>query len=250
MASIKQIEAFLENRIPRSLSVPGDPDGTALCPDYGAEVTKAVAALDVTMDSIEYAKSVGANLIVTHHPSIYAPLARITEEGPVGKRMITALQAGISLMSYHTRLDAMAGGVNDRLCALLGVKDATPFADGLGRVGFLEEEMEYSEFCRKVSAALGTENVTGIDSGRPVKRVALLGGSGKGGFRDAVATEADTYLTGEVIHSTLLDARDCGINLVCATHYRTESPVISVIRDVLKEGFPEIEVFTYYDNQL
>lgn len=250
MATVKQIENFLENRIPRSLSVTGDPDGTALCPDYGAEVTRIVAALDVTMDSIEYAKKVGANLIVTHHPSIYAPLHAITEKDPVGKRMIAALQAGISLMSYHTRLDAMEGGVNDRLCALLGVKDATPFADGLGRVGFLEEETEYDEFCRKVRAVLGTERVTGMDSGRPVRRVAILGGSGKGGFRDAVATGADTYLTGEVIHSTLLDARDSGINLVCATHYRTESPVISVIKDVIGEAFPDIEVLTYYDNQL
>lgn len=250
MATIKQIEKFLNDRIPRALSVPGDPDGTALCPDYGAEVVRAVAALDVTLDSIEYAASVGAKLLVTHHPSIYSPLTRITEEDAVGKRMIAAMKAGITLMSFHTRLDAMEGGVNDRLCALLGVKDATPFDCGLGRVGYLDREYGYSEFCAKVSGALGTENVTGINSGKAVYRVALLGGSGKGSFNDAVATGADTYLTGEVIHSTLLDAREQQINLICATHYRTESPVISVIKDVINEGFPDIEVLTYYDKQL
>lgn len=250
MATIKQIEAFLDERIPRTLSVHGDPDGTAICADYGAEVKKAVAALDVTLDSIAYAESVGANLLITHHPSIYAPLTCITEKDAVGKRMIAAIKAGITLMSYHTRLDAMEGGVNDRLCELLDVKDTTAFADGLGRVGTLDKEYSYNEFCAKVSAVLGTDSISGMDSGKPVHKIALLGGSGKGGFNDAVATGADTYLTGEVIHSTLLDAREQGINLICATHYRTESPVISVIKKVMNEGFPDIEVFTYYDKQL
>ena len=135
MATVKQIETFLENRIPRALSVPGDPDGTNLCTNYGAEVVKAVAALDVTMDCIEYAKEVGANLIVTHHPSIYSPVNTITENDAVGKRIIAAIKADIALLSYHTRLDAMEGGVNDRLCELLGITATGCFADGLGRVG-------------------------------------------------------------------------------------------------------------------
>ena len=250
MVTVKQIETYLEERIPRALSVPGDPDGMALCPDYGAKVTGIVAALDVTLDVIRFAEEKGANLIVTHHPSIYSPLHSITEADAVGKRMIAAMRAGITLMSYHTRLDAMEGGVNDRLCELLGVTDTVSFADGLGRVGFLDREYEYGEFCDKVSRTLDTKSVTGICSGKPVKKLALLGGSGKGGFCSAVATGADTYLTGEVIHSTLLDAREQGINLICATHYRTESPVISVIKRVINEAFPDIEVYTYYDEQL
>ncbi len=250
MATIAQIEAFLENRIPRTLSVPGDPDGTAVCIGEDVVVTGVVAALDVTMDAIAYAKEKGANLIVTHHPSIYAPLHGITEKDAVGKRMIAAIQAGISLMSYHTRLDALDGGVNDRLCALLGVTAEGSFADGLGRVGTLDREHSYDEFAQKVGKALGTDKLYGINSGKKVRRVALLGGSGKGSFNDALATGADTYVTGEVIHSTLLDARDRGINLVCATHYRTESPVISVLCDLVKEGFPDVEVYPYYDQQL
>ena len=250
MATIKQIESFLDLRIPRSLSVPGDPDGTALCLGYDTEVTRVVTALDVTVDAINFAKEKGAELIVTHHPSIYSPLASITEKDAVGKRILAAVKAGVSLMSYHTRLDAVEGGVNDRLCELLGVTDAEPFDIGLGRVGLLDREYGFEEFCDKVKAALGTDNVTGINSGKPVHRIALLGGSGKGSFNDALATGADTYLTGEVIHSTLLDAREQGINLICATHYRTESPVISVIGKILKEGFSDIEIFEYYDNQL
>ncbi len=250
MATIAQIEAFLENRIPRTLSVCGDPDGMAVCIDGNAPVTGVVAALDVTMDVIAYAKEKGANLIVTHHPSIYAPLHSITEKDAVGKRMIAAIQAGISLMSYHTRLDAMEGGVNDRLCHLLGVTAEGSFADGLGRVGTLDKEYSYEEFAQMVGKALGTDKLYGINSGKKVRRVALLGGSGKGSFMSALATGADTYVTGEVIHSTLLDAREYGINIICATHYRTESPVISVLCNVIGESFPDIKVYPYYDQQL
>jgi len=250
LATIKQIEEFLDARIPRSLSVPSDPDGTALCMGYDVEVTKVVTALDVTVDAIEFAKEKGAQLIISHHPSIYAPLTSITEKDAVGKRILAAVKAGVSLMSYHTRLDAVEGGVNDRLCELLGIKDTEAFDIGLGRVGVLEKDYGFEEFCAKVKEALGTEKVTGISCGKSVRRVAVLGGSGKGSFNDAVATGADTYLTGEVIHSTLLDAREQGINLICATHYRTESPVISVIGKFLKEAFADIEIFEYYDNQL
>ena len=247
MATVRDVEKYMETRIPRTLSVPGDPDGTSLCPDGTLEVRRAVAALDVTLGSIEFARTSGAQLIVTHHPCIYGSVSSVTDATGTGRRLIAALKANIALMAYHTRLDTVDGGVNDSLCALLGFDRTEKFCGGLGRLAYLPEVLSYKEFRAHIAKTLQTDAVTGIDCGRPVKKIAVLGGGGKSTFYDALATGADTYLTGEVPHNILLDAEDMKINLVCATHYRTESPVVPSIKRIINEGFPDIEVLTYYD---
>lgn len=250
MTTIKEIEAYMEGRLPRTLSMPGDTDGTALCINGDKIVKTAVVALDVTLPAIEYAVKRGAQLLITHHPCIFGTVGAVTDGDATGKRLLAAVQAGVSLMSYHTRLDAADGGVNDSLCELIGVKPTGRFCGGFGRTASLAKPLNYGVFRHLVAAALGAENVTGIDCGRPVQRLAVVGGSGKSMLYDAIATGADTYLTGEVAHNTLIDARDMGINLLCATHYRTERPVVPVLHRMINEGFPDIEVLEYYDTEL
>lgn len=250
MATVKEIEAYMEERLPRSLSMSGDTDGTALCVNGGKSVKRAVVALDVTLPAIEYAAVHGAQLIVTHHPCIFGSVGTLTDGDATGKRLLAAARADISLMAYHTRLDAAEGGVNDSLCALIGAKVTGTFCGGFGRTASLVRPLNYALFCHTVAAALGAERATGIDCGRPVKKLAVVGGSGKSMLYDAIATGADTYLTGEVAHNTLIDARDMGINLVCATHYRTERPVVPVLHRIINEEFPDIEVLEYYDTEL
>ena len=248
MAKIKDIQSFLEKRIPKSLSMPGDNDGFALIPDSNRECDSIALALDVSLDSIEFAKSVGAQLLLAHHPTVFSPLYSLNDSDGVGRRLLAAAKAGIALAGYHTRLDSIDGGVNDTLCALVGINDVEKFEDGLGRVGYLEKPMSYGDFCAHVGAVLGTDKVTGIDTGKRVHRVAVVGGSGKGSFYDAYRTGADTFLTGEVAHNTLLDGRDLGMNLVCATHYRTEVVVLPPLGEMVKEAFPEMKLYFFADN--
>lgn len=248
MAKIKDIQSFLEKRIPKSLSMPGDNDGFALIPDGEREVTTVAMALDVSLESIEFAKAAGAQLLLCHHPTVFSPLYSLTDGDAVGKRILAAAGAGIALAGYHTRLDAIEGGVNDTLCALVGIEVEDSFEGGLGRVGHLKAPVSYGEFCALVGKALGTDAVTGMDVGKAVYRVAVVGGSGKSSFYDAYRTGADTFLTGEVAHSTLLDGRDLGMNLVCATHYHTEAVVLPSLAAMLGEAFPSLSFVFHKDN--
>lgn len=249
MATVNQLMAYLEDRIPKSLSMPGDNDGFSLIPDGGKEVTKIMLALDVTLESIKAAEAAGAQLLVTHHPTIFAPLYSLRDSDAVGKRLIAAARAGIALAGFHTRLDAAPDGVNDTLCDLLGIEADGTFVDGLGRVGTLPAPISYGELAERLKTVLGTEQITGMDVGRPVHRIAVVGGSGKSAFYDAYLTGADTFLTGEAAHNTFLDARDLGMNIICATHYRTEVVVLPTLERIIGEGFPEIEVVTYFDEK-
>lgn len=249
MATVNQLMTYLEERIPKSLSMPGDNDGFSLIPHGEKEVTKIMLALDVTLESVKAAKTAGAQLLVTHHPTIFAPLYSLRDTDAVGKRLIAAAEAGIALAGYHTRLDAAKDGVNDTLCALLGIEIEDSFENGLGRVGTLPSPISFGELAARLESALGTRQITGMDVGRPVHRIAVVGGSGKSAFYNAYLTGADTFLTGEAAHNTFLDARDLGMNLICATHYRTEVIVLPTLERIIGEGFPHIRVVTYFDEK-
>jgi putative NIF3 family GTP cyclohydrolase 1 type 2 len=148
-------------------------------------------------------------------------------------------------MSFHTRLDAVAGGVNDTLAAALGLRDTVPFgADGewIGRVGNLGEPMTTDAFASLVCAVTGAPCVQVSDAGKPVFRVAVMGGSGSDDVGAALASGADTYLSGELKHNYLTDAPESGMNLLAAGHFYTENPVCETLREMVLAINPDLEV--------
>ena len=82
-------------------------------------VSKVLLAMDATHKVIEEAIKIGAELIVTHHPIIFNPLARIESESVV----YAMIRNGISAISAHTNLDIAGGGVNDCLAQRLGLEN-------------------------------------------------------------------------------------------------------------------------------
>lgn len=88
-----------------------------------AEVTKVVVSLDATMETLEYALGVGAELVVTHHPVIFHPLKRISQDSVVYQY----IRHGVSVLSAHTNLDMAKGGLNDLLAKRLDLQSVAGF---------------------------------------------------------------------------------------------------------------------------
>jgi len=154
----------------------------------------------------------------------------------------------IAVMSFHTRLDALGGGVNDVLAEKLGVINTAPFGpagEELGRIGVLPAPVPLRKFCADVAEALSSPCVTAIGAKESVQRVALLGGGGKDFVKSAIAAGADVFVTGEVTYNVMLEAKAAGLCLVAAGHYHTERPVLTALCDIIKGKFPEIEVEEY-----
>ena len=81
------------------------------------------------------------------------------------------------------------------------------------------------------------------DAGRPVRKVAVVGGAGVDMAEHALAQGCDTLVTSDVRYHEFLDVRDQGLNLMDAGHFPTENLVCSVLADWLRKGFPETEVW-------
>lgn len=251
--NISELYQALEQKIPRSLSCEWDNDGLMCCSDTARKVQRVLVALDVTAEIAEHAIIGGYDLIISHHPLIFRPLRAVDPNIPVAKKVIRLLGAGVSVMSFHTRLDAVVGGVNDTLAAALGVLDPMPFGNGeetIGRIGTLKTEMTLDAFAAQVKAVTGAPFVTVADAGVPVRRVAILGGSGSDDVGAAQAAGADTYLSGELAHHHLTDAPEHGVNLIAAGHFYTEHPVCERIRELILEIDPQITVDVANSNRV
>ena len=234
--TVSELYRILDTKIPRALSCEWDNDGLMCCPDGKKEVKRVLIALDATADVIKTAIDGGYDLIVSHHPLIFKGIKGIADESLIGGKAIDLIKNGISVFSFHTRLDALEGGVNDTLAELCGVKKPVAFGeDAIGRIGDLSEPCDAYTLAKRVKEALGCEGVFVADCGRTCKKVAVLGGGGADDLDAAVAAGADTYISGELKFHSLTDAPDMGINLIEAGHFYTEQPVCDVLKKMIEE---------------
>ncbi len=249
--TIAELYAYLNEKIPPSLSCSWDNDGLMCAPNTGREVRRVLVCLDITGAAVEEAIRGGYDAIVSHHPLIFSPMRALNPEDHVAKKAMRLVREEIAAMSFHTRLDAVGGGVNDRLSALLDLEEVARFGnDGeeIGRIGTLPVAMTLADFAARVKSVLGAASVVVSDAGLSVRRVAVLGGSGSDDVFAAKAAGADTYLTGELKHNYLTDAPDLGINLLAAGHFATEHPVCEVLREMLLQADPTMTVTVFYSD--
>ena len=241
--TVKELYTRLNERIPAELSEPWDNDGIMCCADSSQEVHRVIVTLDVTEEVVDYAIDSHVDLIVSHHPLIFRPLSAVTEENHIGRKIIKLLESGIAVFSFHTRLDKVAGGVNDKLCQLLGIKDSVPFGEGdLGRIGNIDRERMLDDFAYFVKETLEADTIRISDAFNPVKRVAVVGGDGKSYVADAIRQGADTYISGRIGYNVMEEAAEMGINLIEAGHYFTEQPICTVLQEMLLSYDPTLSI--------
>ena len=235
--TVRELYRYLDEKMPPALSCTWDNDGLMCCPDGAREVRRVLVTLDVTAAAVKHAIEGGYDVIVSHHPMIFKGLRAINDENYIADKAMTLIRAGVAVMSFHTRLDAVAGGVNDTLAALLGLCDVAPFGEeAIGRIGTLDKPEALSAFASRVKSTLGAPAVAVADAGKPVCRVAVLGGAGGDDVAAALTAGADTYVSGTLGYHDLVDAPENGMNLIAAGHYYTEAPVCDVLRAWIGEA--------------
>ncbi len=249
--TVREYYSYFCEKIPSVLSCEWDNDGLLCCPDRDREVKRVLVALDVTEEVVETAISDGYDLILAHHPMIFRGIKALTEEDGAGRKLLSLARSGISVMAFHTRLDAVDAGVNDILASLLGVERAVPFGEeAIGRIGTLREPMPVEAFSRRVKEALRAPVVQLSVSNETAFRVAVLGGSGKDDVSAAIAAGADTFVTGELSYHQLVDAPEMGLSLIEAGHFYTEYPVCERLKTLLLEADPTVNATVYFSDRI
>lgn len=250
MTTVADILKYIEALAPAYMKESWDNVGL-LCGSKSTPVTKILVALDPFEGVCKEATDWGAELIVTHHPLIFQPPKSITDDTSVGRSIMALCTAGISAINAHTNLDCTPGGVNDVLAAKLGLEnvqvispagtneDGIPY--GLLRCGDVAEQ-PMDTFLAHVKSALGCNGLRYVDSGKPVRKIAVGGGSCAGAMLDALKAGCDTFVTADVRYNQFWDANDLGLNLIDAGHFQTENPIIPVLAEKIAAAFPDVTV--------
>ena len=251
MATVADILNFVESLAPRYMKCDWDNVGL-LCGRKEKEVKKILVALDPFRNVIEEAIAIGADCIVTHHPLIFRnPLMAVNEDSEAGRCVLTLIEHGIAAINAHTNYDLAPGGINDVLAQTLGLhnievigpegEDAQGRHYGLLRRGTVEEQ-SLSAFLAAVKESLHCDGLRYVDGGKPVRVVAVGGGSCADEMGDALAAGCDTFVTADVKYNQFRTAYELGLNLIDAGHFHTENPAMPVLAEKLRAEFPGVEV--------
>ena len=113
---------------------------------------------------------------------------------------------------------------------------------GLGMVGELENEMDEASFFKFLKKAM---NVTIIRHskliGKPIKKVAVLGGSGSYAIKNAIQSNADIYITSDIKYHEFYKAED---KLIIADigHYESEQFTKNLLVEFLTKKIPNFAI--------
>lgn len=257
MTTVRDLYNALFAFAPASMKYDWDNVGL-LCGHFDAPVDTVLVALDPMPDVIDEAKARGAQCIVTHHPLIFDAPRAINDESYTGRCILALAEAHIAAINLHTNLDVCPGGVNDVLAETLGLADVSvldPIGQdaqgrpyGLIRTGMVQAQ-SLAAFAAFVRLALGCPGLRFADAGRPVRRVAVGGGSCGGAIDEVLAAGCDTLVTADLKYNHFEEAKYRGLNLLDAGHFETENPVCAVLERILREALPELTVLRAQDHK-
>ncbi len=236
--NVKDMLQLIDAVAPFSTQMEGDNSGL-LVGSESREVRTVLFALDVTDPVIDEAIAENADLIVTHHPLMFAPRRRLTDEDYEGRLIRRLVRGDLSLIAAHTNLDQAPGGINDALAEVCGLTDVV--GEGFVRVGYLPEPMFASAYAGFLSEALRTAVRLLGPEDAVVTRLGLCSGAGSSEWEAALALGCDAFLSGEIKHHHALAMADRRIPAFECGHFATELPGIFALADALQNAMDTIE---------
>lgn len=217
MTTIGDVIAQLDRRFPPQFAEEWDVVGLAVG-DPAREVTRVHFAVDPTLAVIAEAAAAGAQLLVTHHPLMLRGVTSVAATTAKGAAVHALIESGMAQFAAHTNADAGQGGVADALATAIGMEIEGPLVShvpgmgttGTGRVGAVVPTT-LSGLAQAIATALPATAQGVLFAGDPdmtVRRVAVVGGAGDTYIDAAVAAGVDAYVTADLRHHPVLEARE------------------------------------------
>ncbi|MBN2454065.1 Nif3-like dinuclear metal center hexameric protein [Candidatus Woesearchaeota archaeon] len=249
MPSLFSITRFLDE-ILRIRDI-ADSSNNGLQVGKGGEIFKVAFAVDACLDAFEKAKKAGANLVVVHHGISWKDSLKYLTDFNY-KRINFLMSSSMALYAAHLPLDKHNDyGNNVQLFRLLKLKNTKPFGeyegDFIGYSGEFEKEMEVEEVAAILKENLGSECKILKFGREKIRTAAVVSGRAAECLAEAVQKGVDVLITGEVVHESYHTAKDGGINVIAAGHYKTETLGVKALMPLVQQKFNIPTVFIESD---
>ncbi len=201
-----------------------------------SEVGKIGIVLDITNETVDYAIQNSIDLIISHHPVIFHPLATIDSSNPV-YRMIAN---GISAIACHTNFDK-TGRLNKALAERLGLEYLCDIEGGWGIICSLATETDVETLAQQVKEKLGASGLS-YGGNRKINKIAISTGSAFEDVYNALSQGVDGIITSDVKHNGFIDAENMNFSVISADHYDTEKLFCDELYKLLKDALKDIQI--------
>ncbi len=205
-------------------------------------IQRIVSGVTASQELIDEAVKLEADCLLVHHGFFWKGEAPVLT-GIKYRRIKSLLCHDINLLAYHLPLDAHKTlGNNVLLAQKLGIK--TEFFFGNNDIALLGtiERQSGETFVRHLSQVLDRQ-AQHIPSERMLEKVALCSGAAQSWIEQAVAVEADAFISGEISENTWHLARENNIHYFAAGHHATERYGVQALGEHLAEQFDLEHIF-------
>ena len=246
---IKEIISLIEDYAPLKFQASFDNSGL-LCGNPERELTSILLCIDVTEEVVKEAIDKGHNLIISHHPLIFSGLKHITPATYVERCVIDAIRHDITIYAAHTNMDVVSNGVSGRMADKLDLyhrqilqPEGDPMdGNGFGIIGELQQPVESMAFLQQIKEIFRCDRLRYTTPHTPfMQRVAVCGGAGASFFKQALAGQADIYISGDFkYHDFFLTENR--IMIADIGHYESEQFTKEIFYEILTKKISKFAV--------
>lgn len=248
---IQNVTNYLEELAPLSHAEGFDNVGL-LVGDFNTDVSGILVTLDSLEVTVDEAIAKNCNLIVSFHPIIFSGLKKLNGSTYVERIVLKAIKNNIAIYAMHTALDNIKNGVSGKIGEVLGLKNTeilipksnlnTHETIGMGMIGELDSTMSENQFLQFVKTTMKTECIRHSELlGKSIKKVAVLGGSGSFAIENAIAQNADVYISSDFKYHDFFKAEK-QILLMDIGHYESEQFTKNLLVEYLTKKFTNFAI--------
>ncbi|MDI9338372.1 MAG: Nif3-like dinuclear metal center hexameric protein [Alphaproteobacteria bacterium] len=247
---VKDIIEHLNGFAPFLLSEPYDNTGL-IVGQVQDECKGIIICLDVTEFVIQEALESHSNVIISHHPIIFKPLAKLCNINHEENMVRLAIKNDLNIIAMHTNLDNVIHGVNayfaDRL-QLINRKILSPkphhheFLNpeniGAGIVGYLPNPLDAPQFLDFLATSM--ESNIFKYSALPqqiIHKIAICGGAGSFLIPVAQQQNAHVFISSEFKHSDYFKSTP-NFGIIDIGHFESEKYTINLLFDFFQKKIP------------
>lgn len=242
MVRLTEIIEFLNLTAPQHLAESYDNVGL-LIGDKSKEIGKVLVTLDADEFVAEDARSLQADLVLSHHPLIFKPLSRLSDEDASTRAVMSLVKNDIALFSMHTNFDSVKHGLGDLfLDKIVETKKRVPLEgdgeNGIGRFAEVKFELVFRELLEKIKREFHIRSLRYIGrEEKQIRKIAAVNGGGAEYVYKAKQMGADCFVSGDIKYHHARFAYENDLALIELSHYSAEFIFCDYVKQLLNKQF-------------
>jgi dinuclear metal center YbgI/SA1388 family protein len=244
-ATIRNIASFLNKTLRVGKIKDASVNGLQVRSRKSGDIRKVGFAVDACISTFEKAKKLGVDLLVVHHGIKWRP--QRDRELEV-RRAAYLKRSHIALYAAHLPLDLhQEYGNNIQLLRILGAQGPRKFGRyhgiKIGYTGAFKKAIKLDAAAGILNKKLHTA-CRALRFGKDrIRSIGIISGGGGSILKEAVASSLDCFLVGEIDLAVYNAAKDCGLNVLVAGHYATETVGVKALMPLVGSVFGVETVF-------